>query len=144
MKHVDQSGEDVYFESESTYSSECSSSNDISDQAKTGEEVPHGYSPSSQFIHTKSLPDLLLINSPERSVDESRSELEETAVAHMVDATTSLVGGKMRSHLGRRVSLDSQGYLGNIRKESLQHSLTPADSKASTLVPVSYIYIFIM
>jgi hypothetical protein len=136
----DEDSDDCY-ESESPYSSEYSSINDVSDQSRVMVDTPQGTRPGPQIILAKSLPDLLSIStSPtESDLDKSCSRFLETPR----ERTEENRGvASLRPSAGRRVSVDSHSYHhGRIRrKESLQRTLSTADSKASTLVasvPVS-------
>ena len=144
IKRGDESGDDLY---EDEYSSDASSTNDISDQARTSGDVPRGSRPPPQVIQAKSLPDLLMLSPTEKELDMSCARLlEQTPVMDHLMAdpppfVTSLVGvggGGVRKHklANRRISLDDHGHHANSikRKESLQRTVSAADSKASTLV----------
>lgn len=133
--------EEYYYESEgSPYSSEYSSMNDVSDQSRVTAETPQGLRPGPQIILAKSLPDLLRISPTEtEDLDKSCSRFLATP-GGTERGDEGMV--PLRPHVGRRVSVDSHGYHhGNVRrKESLQRTLSTADSRASTLVasvPVS-------
>lgn len=140
---------DYFDESEggSPYSSECSSINDVSDQSRVEANAPQGLRPGPQIILAKSLPDLLRISPTETdNIDRSCSKFLERPVETRLGNKGGMVmtggGGALRPVVNRRVSVDNHGYHhGNIkRKESLQRTLSTADSKASTLVasmPVS-------
>ena len=128
MKHCDESDE---FYSESPYSSACSSINDISDHTRTNVDTPCGMRPGPQIILAKSLPDLLRISPTESDVENSCSKFLETSVVKKSEGL---------QRVNRRVSVDSHNFHGN-KRESLQRTLSTADSKASTLVasvPVSH------
>ena len=130
------------YESESSpYSSEYSSTNDVSDQSRVMADTPQGTRPGPQIILAKSLPDLLTI-----STSPTESDLDKSCTKFLEqprDRKEEEEGvASLRPTAGRRVSVDSHGYHhGKVRrKESLQRTLSTADSKASTLVasvPVS-------
>ena len=132
----DSEGEEVeeYYSEESPYSSEYSSTNDVSDQSRVMAAAPQGLRPGPQVILAKSLPDLLMLSPTEPTeLDKSCSKFLERPMENRDDPTSSVAA------TGRRVSMDSYGYHVR-RKESLQRTLSAADSKASTLVaslPVS-------
>lgn len=137
--HVKQRNEDsdpytTESEEGSVYSSQYSSTNDVSDQSRVAVDTPQGTRPGPQIILAKSLPDLLALSPTETDLDKSCSRFLEKPREQ---------GGReeggvamLRPAAARRVSMDSHGYHhGKIRrKESLQRTLSTADSKASTLV----------
>ena len=145
--YVKRDGEDsdeYYDDSEgSPYSSEYSSTNDVSDQSRMMADAPQGTRPGPQIILAKSLPDLLAISPTESDLDKSCSKFlemprekkegegQEEGREREVEGVASL-----RPAAGRRVSMESHGYhQGKVkRKESLLSTLSAADSKASTLV----------
>ena len=127
---------DEFYESESQYSTDYSSTDDISDQSRMTGETPRGLRPGPQVIEAaKSLPNLLRISPTEKDVEKSCSEfLEKTVDGKEKDGT-------VHKTATRRVSMECYGLHSSVkRKESLQRKLSTADSKASTLVascPVS-------
>ena len=131
-----ESGDEEFFGSESAYSSDCSSTNDISDDVKTSEEIPSRYVPDPPVILAKSLPDLLMFNPSVNDMGKSSSTVLENSGLDGQGLTSSLTMAEITTHkfLVRRISLDERGHHGSNRKESLQNSLSTADSKASTLV----------
>ena len=143
IKRSDESG-DEYFESESPYSSDGSSINDISDRDRTSEGFPRGQRPPPQVIQAKSLPDLLVLSPTEKELDESCVRfLEKTDKVETGLPPSGSLGGRKQKFAGRRVSLDDRGHHIK-RKESLQRTLSAADSKASTLVASLPVRVFCM
>lgn len=143
--YVKQGDDSDGYESESSpYSSEYSSTNDVSDQSRVMADTPQGQRPGPQIILAKSLPDLLSIStSPtESDLDKSCTKFLEQPRERREEEEGEDGMASLRPTGGRRVSMDSHSYHhGKVRrKESLQRTLSTADSKASTLVasvPVS-------
>lgn len=140
--YVKRGGEDSdeCYGSESSYSSEYSSVNDVSDQSRVKVDTPQGTRPGPQIILAKSLPDLLSISPTESDLDKSCSKFLEKPREWREEEGGGVA--RLKPAAGRRVSVDSHGYHhGKLhKKESLQKTLSTADSKASTLVasvPVS-------
>ncbi len=136
IKRSNESCDDDY---EDEYSSDGSSINDISDHPRTNQDYPRGQRPPPQVILAKSLPDLLMLSPTEKEVDESCTKFLERPAVDKVGSElppSGSYGNRKQKLASRRVSLDDHGYHGsNIRrKESLQRTLSAADSKASTLV----------
>ncbi len=129
----EEESDDASYDTESVYSSEYSSSNEVSDQTRVSvRDNTRGRRPGPQkIILAKSLPDLLRISPTEEDLDESCSRFLERPPERKPETVPK--------SSNRRVSVDSYRYRGsnNIkRKDSLQRTL----SKASTLVasvPVS-------
>ena len=122
---TDESGDESYdghitsdSRSESPLSSKEGSTNDISDFTRLNVPSPTGKRPGPQIVMTKSLPDLLNIT--------GSTGLNEEVMDSTDGMTTNVTNGYVSddNYMSSRVK----------RKESLQRTLSTADSKTSTLV----------
>lgn len=104
--------------SESPLSSKEGSTNDISDFSRLSAPSPSGKRPGPQIIMAKSLPDLLSITTSTSLSDSVMDSTDGTAA----NVTNGYVSDD--NYISSRAK----------RKESLQRTLSTADSKTSTLV----------
>ena len=104
----------------STFSSKNSSTNDISDLDRVRAVSPTGLRPPPQVIAAQSLPDLLNISSSTADHMDSGGKFVSSTISNgYVSDESYTLGGSMPKIR---------------RKESIQRTLSTADSKTSTLV----------
>lgn len=127
----DESCDDRMTSGSSAFSSKNSSTNDISDLDRVRAVSPTGLRPPPQVIAAQSLPDLLNIGSTADHMDSGGKFVSSTISNGYVSDESYVLGG----------SRGAGGSMPKIRrKESIQRTLSTADSRTSTLVnslPVS-------
>ena len=121
----DESCDDRITSDSSAFSSKNSSTNDISDLDRVRAVSPTGLRPPPQVVAAHSLPDLLNISSTADHMDSGGKFVSSTISNGYVSDESYTLGGSVPKIR---------------RKESIQRTLSTADSKTSTLVnslPVS-------
>ena len=127
----DESCDDHMTSDSSAFSSKNSSTNDISDLDRVRAVSPTGLRPPPQVIAAQSLPDLLNISSSSADHMDSGGKFVSSTISNGYVSDESYITGSSSVPKIRR-------------KESIQRTLSAADSKTSTLVnslPVRLSYI---